>query len=215
LICVNAGNFGQSHLHRLNPVEASPPGAAAGDRGWTMSIGDLIFNGAELLRSTRLAEFSLGLADSSFSLWLQSHFYAIPLFQTLHILGIAALFSSSLLLGLRVLGLSGRDQNLEAAYRRYRPWIWSSLAVIVLSGVILVVAEPVRNLTNPVFWTKMVLLVVGALGTLLLQSGIRERMASWEVSSSGHATLRSGATALIVLWMLVIAGGRWIAYAPI
>ena len=180
-----------------------------------MSIGDLIFNGAEMLRSTRLAEFSLGLADSSFSLWLQSHFYAIPFFQTLHILGIAVLFSCSLLMALRVLGVSGRDQNLEAAYRRYRPWIWSSLLVIVFSGVILVIAEPVRNLTNPVFWTKMALLAVGALGTLSLQSGIRQRMASWEVSPAGHITLRSGATALVVLWMLVIAGGRWIAYAPI
>ena len=131
-----------------------------------MSIGDLIFQGAEALRTTRLVEFSLSLSDSSFSLWLQDHFFAIPAFQTLHILGIAVLFSSSLLMGLRVLGVSGRDQNLEAAYRRYRPWIWSSLAVIIFSGVILVIAEPVRNLTNPVFWTKMTLLVVGALRKL-------------------------------------------------
>ena len=180
-----------------------------------MSIGDLIFQGAEALRTTRLVEFSLSLSYSSFSLWLQDHFFAIPAFQTLHILGIAVLFSSSLLMGLRVLGVSGRDQNLEAAYRRYRPWIWSSLAVIIFSGVILVIAEPVRNLTNPVFWTKMTLLVIGALGTLLLQSGIRHRMNSWEASPAGHATLRSGAAVLMIVWCLVIAGGRWVAYAPI
>ena len=180
-----------------------------------MSIGDLIFNGAELLRSTHLAEFSLNLADSKFSLWLQDHFYAIPVFQTLHIMAIAVLFSSSLLMGLRVIGVNGRDQDLGAAYRRYRPWIWSSLVVLVASGVILVIAEPVRNLTNPLFWTKMTLLLVGALGTLFLQSGVRHRMATWEVSPAGHATLRSGAVALIVVWMLVIACGRWIAYAPI
>lgn len=180
-----------------------------------MSIGDLVFQGAELLRTTRLVEFSLSLSDSSLSLWLQDHFYAIPAFQTLHILAIAVLFSSSLLMGLRVFGVNGRDQGLEAAYRRYRPWIWSSLAVLVLSGAILVIAEPVRNLTNPVFWTKMTLLVIGALGTLGLQSGIRRRMDTWDVSPAGHATLRSGAAVLIVLWCLVIAGGRWIAYAPI
>ena len=180
-----------------------------------MSIGDLVFNGAELLRSTHLAEFSLNLADSKFSLWLQDHFYAIPTFQTLHILAIAVLFSSTLLMGLRVLGVNGKDQSLEAAYRRYRPWIWSSIGVLVLSGIILVIAEPVRNLTNPVFWTKRTLLVIGALGTLGLQSGIRHRMAAWEVSPAGHATLRGGAFALILLWLLVIACGRWIAYAPI
>jgi hypothetical protein len=180
-----------------------------------MSIGDLIFQGAELLRTTRLVEFSLSLSDSKFSLWLQDHFFAIPAFQTLHLLGIAVLFSSSLLMGLRVLGVNGRDQDLEAAYRRYRPYVWWSLVAIVLSGVILVIAEPVRNLTNPIFWTKMTLLVVGALGTLMLQSGIRNRMASWDVSPTGQATLRRGATALIVVWCFVIAGGRWVAYAPI
>jgi hypothetical protein len=180
-----------------------------------MSIGDWLFHLTELLRTTRLVEFSLSLSDSTFSLWLQDHFFAIPAFQTLHILAIAVLFSSSLLMGLRVLGVSGRDQNLEAAYRRYRPWIWSSLAVIILSGIILVIAEPVRNLTNPVFWTKMTFLVIGAVGTLALQSGIRNHMGTWEVSPAGHATLRSGATVLIVVWCLVIAGGRWVAYAPI
>jgi hypothetical protein len=180
-----------------------------------MSIADLVFHGAELLRTTRLVEFSLSLSDSRVSLWLQDHFYAIPAFQTLHILAIAVLFSSSLLMAMRVLGVNGRDQSLEAAYRRYRPWIWSSLGLLFFSGIILVIAEPVRNLTNPVFWTKMTLLAVGAIGTFALQSGIRNRMASWDISPAGHATLRSGATALIVLWCLVIAGGRWIAYAPI
>jgi len=180
-----------------------------------MSIGDLVFQGAELLRTTRLVEFSLSLSDSKFSLWLQDHFFAIPAFQTLHIIGIAALFSSSLLLGLRVVGVSGRDQSLEAAYRRYRPWIWCSLLAIVLSGAILLIAEPVRNLTNPVFWTKMTLLAIGALGTLALQSGIRHRMHTWDTSPAGHATLRTSAAALMLVWCLVIAGGRWVAYAPI
>jgi len=39
-------------------------------------------------------------------------------------------------------------------------------------------------------------------------------MGSWDISPSGHASLRTGAVVLTILWCLVIAGGRWIAYAP-
>jgi hypothetical protein len=180
-----------------------------------MSIGDLVFHGAELLRTTRLTEFSLSMADWPLALWLQSHFYAIPTFQTLHILAIAVLFSSSLMLNLRVLGVNGKDLNLEAALRRFRPWFWWALVALVASGAFMLISEPVRNLTNPIFWGKMTLLAIGILATLWFQAAIRHRMATWDVSPAGHASLRSGAVALTILWCLVIAGGRWIAYAPI
>jgi hypothetical protein len=90
-----------------------------------MSIGDWLFHLTELLRTTRLVEFSLSVSDWPVALWLQGHFYAIPAFQTLHILAIAVLFGSALMLNLRVLGLNGGDVGLEDALRRYRAWIWS------------------------------------------------------------------------------------------
>ena len=175
---------------------------------------DWLFHMTELLRTTHLVEFSLWVSDWPFALWLQSHFYAIPTFQTVHILSIAVLFGSTLMLNLRVLGLNGTDQNLEAAFRRYRPWMWSALLVLVASGVILLISEPVRNMVNSVFWIKMSLLLVAVLGTLWFQHSLRDRMDTWDISPGGHATLRTGAIFLTILWCLVIAGGRWIAYAP-
>ena len=175
---------------------------------------DWLFHMTELLRGTHLVEFSLWVTDWPFALWLQSHFYAIPIFQTIHILAIAVLFSSVLLLNLRVLGVNGTDQGLDAAYRRYRPWMWSALFMLIFSGVILLISEPVRNMVNSVFWIKMSLLVVAVVCSLWFQRSLRNHMGNWDVSPSGHASLRTGAVFLTILWCLVIAGGRWIAYAP-
>ena len=83
-----------------------------------MSIFDWLFHMTELLRNTPLVEFSLRVSDWPFALWLQSHFYAIPAFQTVHILAIAVLFVSTLMLSLRVLGVNGGDQSLTDARRR-------------------------------------------------------------------------------------------------
>jgi hypothetical protein len=176
---------------------------------------DWLFHMTELLRTTRLVEFSLQVSDWPFALWLQSHFYAIPVFQTIHILSIAILFASTLMVSLRVLGLTGGDQSLDATLRRHRPWIWGALLALIASGIVLLISEPVRNMINPIFWIKMGLLLVAATFSLVFQRSVRLRTASWDVSPNGHAALRVGSVAIVILWCAVMAGGRWIAYAPV
>ena len=176
---------------------------------------DWLFELTEKLRDTPLIELSLWMSDWPFALWLQSNFLAIPGFQTLHIIAIAALFSTALMLNMRVWGLTGRDQPLEVAYRRYRPWTWWALAMLAATGIILLISEPVRNLVNSIFWIKMIFLALAIAATLVFQRGVRKRMAEWELSSDGHAALRTGAVAVTLLWCAVITGGRWIAYAPV
>jgi hypothetical protein len=178
-------------------------------------MGDWLFHLTELLRETQLVEFSLWVSDWPFALWLQSHFLAIPGVQTLHILAIAVMFSSVLMLNMRVWGFTGKDQNLEAAYRRYRPWTWWAILVLVASGIVLLISEPVRNMVNAIFWIKMIFLALAVAASLWFQRGVRARMDGWDSSRAGHASLRSGAVVLTLLWCAVITGGRWIAYAPL
>jgi hypothetical protein len=178
------------------------------------AILDFLFHLTELLRGTRLVEFSLWVTDWPLALWLQSHFLAIPTFQTIHIIAIAGLFGAVLMLNLRVLGVLGNDQSLPDAFRRYRPWVWWSLAALIGSGAMLLISEPVRNMVNAVFWIKMAFLAIAVATSLWFQHGVKARMAEWDVSPHGHASLRAGAMLVIVVWMLVMVGGRWIAYAP-
>ena len=179
------------------------------------SIGDFLFQMTEWIRTTQLVEFSLWVSEWPFCLWLQENFLAIPTFQTIHILSIAVLFGSTLMLNLRILGVVGTDQQLTEAFRRYQPWIWGGLLALVSTGIVLLISEPVRNMINPIFWFKMGALIVTVLLSLWFQGAVRSRMAQWDVSPSGHAAVRTGAVALIILWCVVMAGGRWIAYAPV
>ena len=176
---------------------------------------DFLFQLTELIRTTRIVEFSLWVSDWPLALWLQSTFVAIPGFQTLHILALAVLFGSTLMLALRVLGVNGRDLSMADAIGRYRPWIWGGLLALVASGIVLLISEPVRNMVNSIFWIKMGLLLAAVTSTLLFQRALVARQGQWDVSPSGQAALRVSAVALLVLWSAVIAGGRWIAYAPV
>lgn len=179
------------------------------------SIGEFLFRLTELIRTTQLVEFSLWVSEWPFCLWLQSTFLAIPGFQTLHILAIAVLFGSTLMLNLRILGIVGMDQSLSQTFNRYQPWVWGGLFALVTTGIILLISEPVRNMINPIFWFKMIALLFTVFLGIWFHKAVRRRMGDWDVSPAGHAAIRRGAIALIILWCVVMAGGRWIAYAPV
>jgi hypothetical protein len=179
------------------------------------SVLDFLYRVTEWLReATLLPEFSLWVTDWPLAIWLQEHFLAIPGFQTLHILAIAALFGSVLMLNLRVLGLKGMDRSVADSFARYRAWSWWSLAALVFSGTILLISEPVRNMVNAVFWLKMIALALAVTASLWFQSSVRRNLDLLEASPQGTASIRFGAWAVIALWLVVMIGGRWIAYSP-
>jgi hypothetical protein len=180
-----------------------------------MSLGDTLFQMTEWLRTTWVVDFSLWVSGTEPCLWLQRNFVAIPSFQSIHILAIAILFGSALMVNLRILGFAGGGHSVDATFRRFWPWMWGGLATLIVTGIILLVSEPVRNMVNPFFWIKMSTLLVTFLVTIWFQTAVRARLANWDRSTEGKGTIRAGAWALIVLWCLVMAGGRWIAYAPV
>jgi len=179
------------------------------------TVLDFLYRMTEWLReATLLPEFSLWVTDWPMAIWLQEHFLAIPGFQTVHILSIAALFGSVLMLNLRVLGLKGMDRSIAETFARYRAWTWWSLTALVASGTILLISEPVRNMVNSVFWLKMAALALVVVLSIWFQGAVKRNIGTLEVSPQGSASIRVGAWAIIVLWLVVMVGGRWIAYSP-
>jgi hypothetical protein len=179
------------------------------------SLGDTLFAFTEWLRGTHLTEFSLWLSATDFSLWLQTHFWAIPAVQSIHILAIAALFGSALMLDMRIFGIAGGSRSVSQLSERYVPWIWWAMLVLLVSGSLLAIAEPVREFINPIFWIKMALVPLAVVLNLWFLAAVRRKAANWDAATGGHALIRIGAFVLILLWILIMFCGRWIAYAPV
>src|ERR1700722_10056129 len=115
------------------------------------------------------APFCNWLASTSVSHVIQTTKWIIPTLQTIHILAIAALFSSAILFDLRLWGVVERDLPLKDIARRFFPVIWFALPVLLTSGAFLIVGEPKRALLNTTFYLKMALLACAILVTLGFQ----------------------------------------------
>jgi len=129
-----------------------------------------------------------------------------PIVQTVHILAIAAVMASIVMINLKVLGLGMPNQTVSEMLRRLLPWTWWSLPVLLISGAVFVIARPRRYFVNPIFGLKFAFLFVAVVATFALH----------RVQSGTDAVrLPSKVLAAVSLsaWLGVVLAGRWIAYA--
>ena len=159
-----------------------------------------------------LHEFSKALYSTPISTGIRENAAIIPTAQSLHIVAIAVVVGSALVMELRLAGMLATDESPQAVVRRYLPWLWSGVAVLLATGTILVVGEPNRVLDNPLFWTKMALIVFASVLTLLFRYPIlRPQFRSEQVRQAALA--KPLAWLFLLVWIAVIFCGRWIAYA--
>ncbi len=159
-----------------------------------------------------LAEFSKWLAATPLSHTIQTTSWMIPAIQTLHILGVAILFSSAVLVDLRVLRLLQRDVPMPEVTRRFLPVVWPIVLVLLITGSLLIIGEPRRSLLNSTFYIKMALLALA----LLLTAGLQRFFVSPAAERDAERGRRIGAgvvaSASLLVWCSILVAGRWIAY---
>jgi hypothetical protein len=143
-----------------------------------------------------MTSFANWLAATSASVWIASHDWVIPTVQSIHIAAISIALVSAFMIGFRVLGWIASDQSLEQTNARFFPWLAGSLVVLLVTGALMVIGEPARELLAFSFWLKMCLVV---LGTLL----------TWR---AGRTNARALTFVTLLVWIAIIFLGRLIAY---
>ncbi len=156
------------------------------------------------------------LCDWLSATWLSQAFgnadWFVPAVQTVHILAIAALVTMLVMMHVRVLGLMRRAPPLQRLAAGYLPWVWCALGVLFVTGVLLTITEPGRELLNPSFRIKMLLVAVLIALTLVLQAGLRRDPQFWSVSPRRRGLGGAIALGSLLLCVGIIAAGRLIAY---
>ena len=158
-------------------------------------------------------KFSTWLAATPASLYIQTTDGIIPAVQTIHILCIAVVISAVFLVHLHTLGIAMRSQSGATLAKRFFPWLWWALLLLLLSGTILITAEPGRSLSNWVFQLKMVLVIAAVILTFLFQRPLRKDSDYWQRSAARRVSAGAIAIVSLCVWIGIVFAGRWIAYA--
>ena len=136
------------------------------------------------------------------SIWL------FPVIEAIHLLGLSLLGGSLLFVDLRLLGWGLKDQSITRVARSARPWLIAALSVMLLTGWLMLLSEPIKLYYNRSFWVKITALPI-ALGFTLAVRGRALRDPELKTSTRSRVL---GALSL-ALWFTVAAAGRWIGFS--
>ena len=132
-------------------------------------------------------------------------FYFILLFHTI---GLSLVVGPNTIIDLRLLGVA-RAIPLEPL-RRWFGLMWLGLTLNVTTGVLLVLACPVKVFTNPVFYLKLTLVGLAVWTLHRLKERVFDDARVNEAAMSNRA--KRLAVSSLVLWAGVLATGRLLAY---
>ena len=134
---------------------------------------------------------------------LRSHLWAYPALEIVHICGIAVLLGNLVLLEMRVFGL-GAALPVKDLARLSLGLAAVGFSIAAASGLLMFASQPAELLANRAFTLKMLLLLAAACN------------AGWFHGRASLDKLDGVARAQMVLstliWLAVVACGRWIAY---
>jgi hypothetical protein len=160
-----------------------------------------------------LLAFSKWLSATALSHAIQTEKWIIPTLQTIHILGVALVFSSVILVDLRALRILQRDVPLADVAQRFLPPVRPLLLLLMVTGSLLIIGEPRRSLLNETFYLKLAMIVLALLLTAALQRAFANGFLEKGAWQQRAGQLAAGLSMLA--WCSVLFAGRWIAYTQV
>jgi hypothetical protein len=159
-----------------------------------------------------LLPFCEWLATTRGSIALHESLYMYPLVESTHVLTLCVFLGLAIMMDLRLLGIALREVPMTDIKRRLGPWMVGGFAVMVVTGVLLFYAIPIRSYQSIFFRAKMVAMVLAGLNAWIFHTTIDRRVAEWDRAPVPPPAARRAGAMSLVLWAVIVVSGRMIAY---
>ncbi|MDQ7248027.1 DUF6644 family protein [Dongia sedimenti] len=157
----------------------------------------------------RAPDWAAALQESNFAFAIRDSTWIYPTANLSHILGLALLVGSILILDLRVLGI-GRWVAVEALSRLTTPFSIIGICLSLASGAVLFSADAAALAGHPIFRLKMAILAAALANALLFRWLWQRQIAGGTDPVPAPARLQAVLSGLA--WLSVASCGRLIAY---
>ena len=154
----------------------------------------------ERLQATRL---STSIREST---------WAFPIIESVHVLAICTFVGFVWMMDLRLVGATMRSTMVSDIIDRLQGWIQAGFLLMVISGVLVFLNDPVRYYNNVFFRIKFAMMLLAGVNALAFHSTVYREIVCWDTAAMPPRRARLAGAASLTLWALVIVAGRMIAY---
>jgi len=148
-----------------------------------------------------------GLADD-----IRENDVLFPLIESVHVLSICLVVGSILAVDLRLLGLASIHRSVSRVTRGILPLTWCAFVVAVASGSLMFISNATKYLDNGFFIAKIFLIGAAGLNMAIFHGMGAKDLPRWENDTRPPLPARLAGGLSILLWVAVVACGRWIGF---
>jgi hypothetical protein len=131
--------------------------------------------------------------------------WLFPAIEATHLLALALLGGSVLIIALAVLGIGLQVAPAEL-HRSARRYMNAAVIILLITGILLGVSEPVKLYGRQAFWVKMTSLAIALAITYFAFNPLVRR-------GDTDGVVRTVAVATMAAWLMVAMAGRWIGFS--
>ncbi len=132
-----------------------------------------------------------------------------PLLESIHVLAIAIVVGSILMVDLRLLGVAAARYPASRMTRELIPWTWAAVCIAVVTGTGLFMTRATAYVENPAFQAKFLLLILAFANMTLFQFRTFRSVEGWDTAAATPLAAKLAGAMSLLLWAGVVLAGRW------
>lgn len=139
--------------------------------------------------------------------------WMFPTFETLHVLSIALVVGTIMIVDFRLINVASRGRPVSELMREVLPWTWGAFVSAFIWGGLLFCSAATKYAHNPQFLFKMMLLLVAGVNMAIFHLGSYRKVELWDRDSMTPVGARIAGSLSLLIWVSVVALGRWVGFA--
>ncbi len=159
-----------------------------------------------------LLTFAQWLGAQQWSIGLHESFYMYNWIETTHVLTLTVFLGMLFVIDLRMLGLALTNVPASRIAERLDLPMMIGFAIMIVTGLLLFYAIPVRTTQSVWFRLKVILLVAAGINAWIFRKRMKAAKPTWDLDPVPPKNVRIGAGLSLSLWIVIIFAGRAIAY---
>ena len=152
------------------------------------------------------------LEATSLATQIRENEILFPWVESVHVLAITLVVGSISIVDLRLIGLASLDRPVGRLARDVLPCTWIAFAFAALSGGLLFSAKATGYAGNFFFRGKLVLLALAGLNMVVFHAFVGRGLGGWDAMTNPPTAARIAGVLSLLLWIAVVAFGRWIGF---
>lgn len=142
-------------------------------------------------------QFCSSVQSNHIVMWFTSGILISLAIWLCHYVSVFLTIGSMLMMDLRVLGLTGKNQTVSEIADFYAPWMWTGLGILLFTGLLMLAGDSALFCTNGVFGMNLLITALAAATGVF----IRNKAPAWESPSGTPWGAKLVAGVSILLWI--------------